>query len=604
MSRSLTAQKLGDSVLEGFKRLEHFRKARAYAVREYMGTYMAQKYGLTGERPINLVFLTIRAMIPNLIQKPGATKVLTDLLQQREYAEKVGLGLTQLHKKLKLHRILRSGLVDTALGGLSIYKTSLAQSGQKITIDADIDVDPMQIYTKLVSLDDFTVDPMCRRFDESKFVGHRVRIERAKLLDLDGWDHDLIKRLPRATGKHETERSEAITQEDPNSMIFNAWQDYVNVVEVWVPEADAICYIPDPAEATAKDFLKVEEYYGPDDGLYTYGTITQPVPDNPFPVAPVGVWRDLADMTNRLFKKAMDQSDRQKNVGLYNPAQFDTAEAIHDALDGQWLPTEDPSAINIQSFEGADQGTVQMTQNLYGWFNLVAGNPDMMSGSAINASKATGQQILQQNASISINDMRDMTYETTADIAGKQAWFMHNDDLLFQPDQPGIPLVKRMPTGEERQMFLTPADKTGNFDTLGFEIVQRSMSIVDPATRERVLSYFVGQVVPQAFMALQVSMQAGMPFNISTYLMNVAEDLGVESIIDGVWEDPTFRARMQWFSDMIGSPKKGAAQRSGGMQNNGSFPVGGSPLGTPTQMFNQNAQATAALGQAQMKGGM
>jgi hypothetical protein len=607
MSRALTAQKLGDSVLEGFKRLEHFRKARAYAVREYMGSYMAQKYGLTGERPINLVFLTIRAMIPNLIQKSGATKVLTDLLQQREYAEKLGLGLTQLHKKLKLHKILRSGLVDTSLSGLSIYKTSLAQSGQRLTVYNDVDVDPMQIYTAAISLDDLSVDPLCRRFDEGKFTGHRVRIERAKLLDMDGWDHDLIKRLPRAGMKnhHDTERSEAITQEDPNSMIFNAWQDYVNVIEVWVPEADAICYIPDPEEATAKDFLKIEEYYGPDDGLYTYGTITQPVPDNPFPVAPVGVWRDLADMTNRLFKKAMDQSDRQKNVGLYNPAQFDTAEAIHDALDGQWLPTDDPSGINIQSFEGADPGTVQMTQNLYGWFNLVAGNPDMMSGSAINASKATGQQILQQNASISINDMRDMTYETTADIASKQAWFLHNDDLLFVPDQPGIPLIKRMPTGEEQQMFLTPADKTGNFNTLGFEIVQRSMSIVDPATRERVLSYFVGTVLPQAFQALQVSTMAGMPFNISTYLMNVAEDLGVEAIMDGVWEDPTFRARMQWFSDMIGSPKKGAAsQGMGGMQNSGGFPVGGSPLGTPTQTFNQNAQRTAALGQAQMKGGM
>ena len=607
MSRSLTAQKLGDSVLEGFKRLEQFRKARAYAVREYMGTYMAQQYGLTGERPINLVFLTIRALVPNLVQRAGATKVLTDILEQREYAEKVGLALTQLHRKLKMHRKLRAGLVDTALSGLSVYKTSLAQSGQRLTIDTDVDVDPMQIYTKLVGLDDLTVDPMCRRFDEGKFTGHRTRIERAKLLSMDGWDHDLVKRLPRAGLKDSSgiERSENITQDDPMSSTFNAWQDYVNVVEVWVPEAEAICYIPDPTEATAKDFLKMEEYYGPPDGMYTFGSITQPVPDNPFPVAPVGVWRDLADMTNRLFKKAMDQSDRQKNVGIYNPAQSDTAEAIHDALDGQWIPSEDPSAINIQSFEGADPGTVQMTQNLYSWFNLVAGNPDMMSGSAINSNKATGQQILQQNASISVNDMRDMMYETTAEISSKQAWFLHNDDLLFQPGQPGIPLIKRLPTGEEKQLYLTPDDKTGPFDTLGFEIVQRSMAVIDPQTREKMLTYFVSQVLPQAFMALQIATQAGQPFNISTYLANVAEDLGLTGVIDGIWEDPSFRSRMQWYSDMVGSPKKGAQGQAGGtgMQNNGGFAVGGSPMGTPTQQFNQNAQATAAEGQARMKGG-
>lgn len=604
MSRSLTARKLGESVKEGFDRPDQFRKARAYAVREYMGTYMAEKYGMTGERPINLVFLTIRALVPNLVQKSGMNKVVTDILAQREYAEKLGLGLTKLHKQLKMHQILRSGTVDTALSGLVVYKTSLDQSGQHITVANDIAVDPMQIYTSQVSLDDLTVDPLCRRFKEAKFLGHRVRIERAKLLDLDGWDHDLVKRLPRAGSKHESERSEAITQGDINSMDFVAWQDYVNVVEVWVPEADAVCYIPDPCEAAPLDFLKIEEYYGPADGLYTFGSITQPIPDNPFPVAPVGIWRDLGDMTNRLFKKAMDQADRQKNLGFYNPANADTAAAAHDALDGTWIATEDPSSIKIESFEGADPGTVQMTQNLYGWFNLVAGNPDMMSGSAINSNKATGQQILQQNASVSIEDMRNMTYETAADISAKQAWFMHNDDLLFQPDQPGIPLIKRLPTGEEQQLYLSPDDRTGRFDTLGFEIVQRSMTIVDPATRERVLSYFLTQVLPNAFMALQIATQAGQPFNISTYLTNVAEDLGISAIVDGIWADPTFQSRMQWFADMQGTPKKLGKGTESMQDGGGGFPIGGSPLGTPTQQFNQNAQATAALGQQSVKGGM
>ncbi|NOQ21632.1 MAG: hypothetical protein GQ565_03135, partial [Candidatus Aegiribacteria sp.] len=417
---------------------------------------MAQKYGITGEKPINLVFLSIRALVPNLIQKAGTTKVLTNILQQREYAEKLGLALSDLHKKLKLHKILRAGVVDTALSGLSIYKTSLSASGQKLSISPDIDVDPMQIYTQAVSLDDLTVDPLCRSFDTAGFIGHRVRIERAKLMGLKGWDKGLIKRLPRAGSRHSSvDRSELLTQEDPGSSTYNAWQDYVNIIEVWVPDAGAICYLPDPEEAIAKDFLKIEEYYGPPTGPYTFGSLTQPVPDNPFPVAPVGVWRDLADMTNRLFRKAMDQADRQKNVGVYNPANFDAAEAVHDAVDGEMVASDDPQGVNIQSFEGADPGTVQMTQNLYGWYNLCAGNPDMMSGSAINSDKATGQQILQQNASVSISDMRDMQYEVTADIASKQAWYLHNDKLLFQIGQPGIPLIKRQSTGEEQQLYLT-----------------------------------------------------------------------------------------------------------------------------------------------------
>ena len=112
MSRALTAQKLSESTKEGFQRLDRFRKARAYAVKEYCGTYMTEKYGITGEKPLNLVFMAIRALVPNLVQRAGMTRVLTDLLVQRDYAEKVGLALHQLHKKVKLHKTLRSGIVE------------------------------------------------------------------------------------------------------------------------------------------------------------------------------------------------------------------------------------------------------------------------------------------------------------------------------------------------------------------------------------------------------------------------------------------------------------------------------------------------------------
>jgi len=593
MSRILTAQKISASAQEGFDRLSQFRKARAYAVKEYIGTYMAEKYGMTGEKPLNLVFLAIRALVPNLVQREGVSRVLTNILAQRDYAEKMGLALSDLHKKLRMKDILRAGIVDTALGGLAAYKTGLDTTGNKISVATDIDVDPMQIYTQLISLDDLTVDPICRSFDKASFIGHRIHIERARLMEAEGWNKDLVRRLPRAGMKgDESEYSEMITQTDPLNLEYAAWQDFVNIVEIWVPEAEYICYIPDPAESSAPDFLKVEEYYGEPSGPFTFGAITNPVPDNPFPVAPVGIWRDLADMANRLFRKAMDQADRQKNIMLYNPANADVAEAIHEALDGEGIATEDPQGVNIQSFEGADQGTVAMTQSIYGWFNLVAGNPDLMSGAGINANKATGQQILQQNASISISDMQDMVYDTAASISRKQAWFLHNDDLLFVPDQPGIPLIKRLPTGEESQLYLTPADRTGNFDQLGFEIVRRSMNVIDPATRERLVTHFTNQVLPQAMMAAQASMQAGLEFNVSKYLMNVAADLGIESLVDDIWTDPSFQSRMQWYQDHVGTPKK--------MTNttqNGQFPVGGTPMGTPTQQFNQQAQQTAGLAQ-------
>jgi hypothetical protein len=604
MAVEITAARIAESVREGFKRVERFRKARAFHIKAYVGDYWNKTHGTTGENPINLVFLAIRSLVPALVQQEGVNEVLTKILAQRDFAEKLGLALDDLQTQLHLSRIYRTAIVDMAVGGLTTIKTSIAQSGQLFTVADDLDVDGTQIYSERIDLDDLTVDPTCRAFDKAAFLGHRIRIERTKLLEADGFKRDLVMRLPQA-GLKRTERAEDLSKDGNQGAAMADLQDFVNVVELWVPEADSVCYIPDPEEATFSDFLKVEEYYGPETGLYTFGAITQPVPNNPFPIAPVGVWRDLADMANRLFKKAMNQADRQKNITLYRPANIDTAEALRDAQDGEMLPCDDPDGIGVKSYEGPSAETVGMVNGLYGWFNLVAGNPDLMSGAGINAEKATGQQILQQNAAIGVSDMRDMVYDLAAEVSGKQAWFLYNDDLMFQPGLPGIPLIKRLPDGREKQLFLTPSDRSGPFETLGFKIVRRSMSVVDPMVRVQRVTNFTQNIVPQAFMSLQVAMQAGQPFNIPRYLTRVAEDLGIVEIVDDIFNDPDFRTRMEWYANM--GAGKGQSSKVGGSNTtqNGGFPIGRAPAQTPAQDFNQNAQATAAVGQsAAAAGGM
>ncbi len=606
MAIELSAGKISEAVREGSKRVERFRKARASHIRAYVGDYFAQEAGMTGDQPLNLVFLAIRSLVPSVVQKEGLNKVLTPVLAQREYAEKIGLALDELHKKIHMARLLRSCVVDACFG-LTIVKTSIAASGQLFTVAPDIKVDPGQLYSERISLDDFVVDPCCTSFDRAAFLGHRIRIERNKLMEAEGFNKELIKSLPQA-GTKKDDRAQDLSKDENNANEMRDLQDYVNIMEIYVPEAQSVCWIPDPEEMGATDFLKVEPYYGPSSGYYSFGLLTQPVPDNPFPIAPVGVWRDLSDMACKLFKKAMSQADRQKNVGVYDPANADVAEAIHDAVDGEWVASNNPAGVQIMNFEGPSAETVQFTQTIYGWFNLVAGNPDLMSGANISTDKATGQQILQQNASIGVGDIRDLVYDFAADISGKQAWFLHNDDLMFVPGQPGIPLIKRLPNGNERQLWLTPQDKSGEFDTLGFTIVRRSMSVIDPETRARLVSQFAIQVVPQAFQALMVAMQAGQPFNIQKYLTRIAEDWGISEVVDEIFTDPDFQSRMQWYASTVGKKNKKAGGASpGGMDTtqNGAFPVGGTPMGTPMQNFNQNAQATAAEGQSAMAmGGM
>ncbi len=599
MGVDLTATKFSTALKEGFERLKRYRHARSMYIKDYTGQYYNSVRGITGDMPINLIFLALRILIPNLVMKEGVNKITTDVLAQKEYASLLGLALDKSQKQRKMRKILRAACVDMCFG-FATAKTSIAASGELIPDGVDVNLDPGQIYTELVDMDDFVFDPLCKSLDKSAFLGHNVRLPRQVLLDTDGWEHDLVRNLPSATAQPlDTKRTEQITQDSSPSMTMDELQDYVNVVETWIPEADAIVYTPNPYQQSAADFLKIDDYYGPAEGPYTFGSLTPPVPNNPLPIAPVGVWRDLNDMANKLFKKTMEQADRQKDVLLYNPNLADVADAIREALDGESIACSDPKGINLVSYGGQNRDNEEMIGQLRMWFNVLAGNPEQMGGisSAAKTETATEVTALQSNAAVSLQDMRDISYEFSADISKKEAWYLHTDPLI------NLPLTKRTTGGQDIQIYLTPEQRQGDWSELTFSIKKRSMTVIEPNLRAKRILEFHTNVVPAIAMAASQMMQMGVPYNVPRALMQAAEELGIEDSMSEVFADPTFQKRMAMFQQM--GPKdggKGQILSSEGVLQNKGFP-GARDIATPMQDFNQNAQELAGIGQ-QGFGGM
>lgn len=594
MTVELNAQTLSEAVKEGFERMSRYRKARALFVKDYVGHYFQAEQGLTGEMPVNLVFMAIHALVPALIQREGMNKITTEFLAYRDYAEMLGLALDKLQKQLKLRRTLRAGVVDMAFG-FTVFKTSIAASGNLLPVGDDEDVDAGMIYTDLISLDDFTHDPTCTAFDRAAFMGHRVRIPRQTLIEA-GWDEAQVKRIPAAsTHPRESGWVQSITQDSKDAATMYDIQEYVYVIEVFVPDAGAVVYIPDPYQCSFDDFLHVQEYYGPAEGPYTIGSLTQPVPDNPYPIAPVGIWRDLNAMANEVFKKFMGQSERQKDILLYRPELADVADAIRTALDGEAIACTDPKGINVASFGGQNPDNERMVQELRNWFNYMAGNPDQLMGMDTSAGTATEYQGNMANATVRIQDMRDMIADIQAEISGKHAWFLHTDPLLFQPGQPGIPLIRRVTGSQPVQVWLTPEQRQGDFLDFAFEIVKRSMTVIEPQLRAKRLIDFYTNITTALTQSAMSMMQMGIPFNLPRALMQAAEELGIEEPIQEVFLDPTFAQRMAMMQQM-GPQPEGKGQMAGVIQNKGS------PLQhdnfSPSQERNQAAQEPAAEAQS------
>jgi hypothetical protein len=365
---------------------------------------------------------------------------------------------------------------------------------------------------------------------------------------------------------------------------------------MYVPEIETLVTMGDPTQKIQSRYIKTAEHNGPKEGPYVFLSYSPPVEGNPLPVAPVSIWYDLHVMANRVFKKMMDQVEQQKDVGLYNPAQVDEIQDIKEAVTGDWIPSTDPKGHQVISFGGQNPKNELMLRQLQVWYNYMSGNPDQITGNTTPGTKgsketATKAQILQSNASIGIEDMRDIVYDQTAEIMRRLAWYLHTDPLI------DLPLTKRKTGGEQQQLRLTPEHRQGDFLDYTFKIVARSMSKLDPMIRSKRIIEFCTNILPAAASTAMVMMQIGVPFNIQRYLTRIGSEMEIGEWVQDLFEDPEFMQKMEIYM-MLGPGNPGKAGLTNeGVKQNGGFPMKRDVL-TPGQEFNQNAQETAAIGQS------
>lgn len=586
-------RKLQGAVKKGLDRIKTYRNTRALFIKEFAGQYFRETKGLTGDTPINLLFSTIRAYVPNLVMKSPINDVTTDVLSHKDYAELLGFSLNNLQEQIKLKKILRAWIVN-AIFAIGILETGLASS-DNIYSFGDVDIDPGQIFTQNIDLDDFVLDPNCTALDEALFLGHIVRTPRAKLYEIEDLDHDLIERLPNAlvkAGGDSEKNVEELSKRNINNSEMQDIEDYVEVVKLWVPEANSIVYIPDPRVTTFDEFIGVKDFYGPKDGPYSFLSFTPPVPNNPLPVAPVGIWYDLHNMANRVFKKLMEQVDAQKDVVLFRPELADVVQDLVDAENLDTVACNDPAGVTTISLGGQNRDNVEMAGQLSVWYNYIAGNPEQMAGIQQASKTATQAQIMQANSSVTLNDMRDIAYDETGGVSKKQAWYLHTDPLI------NMPFTKRTTGGEEIQLWLTPEQREPDFLQFGrFKIRQRSMSRLDPQIRSKRIEQFATNTVPAAAMAAQVCMQMGIPFNLQRFLTNLAEELDFSDFMTDVFNDPEFQQKLEIMLQMGPQNQGKASMNPTAVSQQGGFPMSRG-VKSPGQENRSMSQETAGISQS------
>lgn len=599
MPAEVTPIKMQNVVKRGFERIQSYRKARAMFMREYIGQYYRDKFGVTGDEPLNLIFRAIATFVPQLVMQSPVNDVSTEYLQYKPYAEMLGLALDKIEGDINLKDTLRAWIVS-AFFAFGIVKTSLASS-ENLIQHGDSRIDPGQVYSEIVDLDNFVFDPICTDMRKSSFLGDRVRVPRQVLLDTDGYDHDSVVRLPQSRF-FGGDKVEDLTKQNTSVTEAFSLQDYIDVVQLHVPEADALVTISDPQQIMMDKYLRVEDYYGPKEGPYTFLSFTPPVPNNPLPIAPVSMIYDIHRIANRTFKRMMHQADREKQVLGFAPANADEAQDLIEAEDGDSVALTDPQAFNILQWGGANPKNEQMVQQMQMWFNYMSGNPDQVSGNQTKGTTgrketATKTAAMQSNAAVSLEDAKSIIYDRTSEISRNQAWYLHNDPLI------NIPLVKRITGGEYQQLELTPEQRQGDFLDFMFRIRARSMVPLDPLQRTRLMTEFAVNIMPSVTNAAMVALQMRVPFNLMRCITDLAEAQGLTADVQSWFNDPEFEAKLK-FIQQNGqqNPGKAGGVGPGSTEQNGGSPTA-RPIAGPETQANQTAQSGANGSQASLPGG-
>lgn len=628
MPAEVSPRKMQLSVAKGFDRLRNFRRARMLFLRSYVGQYYDRDQGNIGDEAINLIFNAIRVLVPNIVMSYPRHKVNSRFLAHRQYADLLSLALADHDRAIDIKTVYRRAVVD-AIFTLGTVKTGLASSGNLYAIDEHDRVDPGTVYTEVVDFDNLVVDPNSREhlFKDAAYIGDRLCVPRISLLESGLYNNELIERLPEIGREHRRDRAEDLSRRGLRHGDEDAYlQEYVEIVEAWLPGANALVTVPGCKEVMLDDFLRVDDYYGPDDGPYTFLALTPPTPGNPLPVPSVGIWHDLHVLANKMAKKIIDQALRQKDIVGYTSAAADDAQEALDAGDGEAVKMDDPDGVRVLSFGGQKQSNEVHLAHLQNWFNMMSANTEAIAGQRTDASSATEARILAANANIGLEDVKDLVYDFAAKEAGKRAWYLHTDPFIEVPlirrqavpaqyalSPQGISMVAPAQMVEE-QVVLTPEARRGDWIDFTFSIEPESMGRKDGQARFAEAMEFATKILPAAMQAAHTAVLLGVPFSPQKFIVKMAKDRGMDWI-DEVFYDPEFQMQMQ-MQMLMGPQTEGSMgepaprQPNPGLGGMGAILQNGQPgqvMGSvpgPSTLIHQDEQAGANDMQSALKRGL
>ncbi len=468
-------KKLRQAVDYSRRQLQPFRQQRYEVIRQYVGYHYSDD-GAADRVPVNLLELAINIYTQQMAARVPQVLVSTSFRPLKPSAANFELALNHLLKEIRFGDTIRLAVID-ALFSIGIIKTGLERRAS-VEIDGYLH-DVGQPFADTISLDNWVHDTTATRLDQCQFMGDRYRLPLELVKESRAFKNTetlqaTVKSAYNEDGDSKAESLSHGSQVDPDE-----YKEHVELWDLWLPAENLLITIP--AEGDGKP-LRVIDWDGPETGPYHLLSFS-PVPGNIMPLPPSGLWMDLHDLANRLFRKLGRQAERQKTVlGVQSGAE-DDGNRILKANDGETLRMDNPDRAREYRFGGIDQPSLAFLLQVKDLFVYLGGNLDSLGGLSPMADTLGQDQLLAQNASKRVADMQDRVISFTKDVINSLGFYLWTDPLI------NLPLTKRVPGMEQLSVPVTfdAESREGDFLDYNIEIEPYSMQHQSPQMKLQAL---------------------------------------------------------------------------------------------------------------------
>lgn len=406
-------ERLVSCVRSSWERSRKYRELNQLLIDAAMGQYYPRAIGPVPETPLNLLWMTHRAMSRWLSMRDPKVMANTSVPEFKSFAEDAEIAVNKTIKEANFGKIV-SQVIDQSLysiGALSITADYVGDSkGMR-----------QKIVMRNVPFPNLVWDVGVLDIDESDYIGEKMNKNLVDVKENPLFDERARMQVEASSMSHRTTEDVANWQSAAGSFKTDLY-DYVELYQVHDRKSNRLYVWPvDQPHLKLMDM----EWNGPVHGpirLLHFGT----PPGHPYPVAPMQNWHRLARAQNVLLAKVLQQAQTAKGLMLYTSASKDEAEDIVKSTDLNSVLQEHGS-VRYTNIGGADPGTVAMQEKARKDYSYAVGGLEVLLGLGTQAPTLGQERMLSENATASMQDMAEEVYRFIRDAVNDIYWFNIRD---------------------------------------------------------------------------------------------------------------------------------------------------------------------------------